>query len=151
MQRRGFAFIELLIVLGILGVLFIIVITQVTSSDVRPGNTQRRADVNRILAAIEAYGKQHNGGLPDGITSDPKTITSTPGPSTIDLCQVLVPAFLNTIPLDPGAGLAVPIGAKCNTKNARYSSGYTVQAIGGGKVKINAPSAEGDEQVFVNN
>jgi prepilin-type N-terminal cleavage/methylation domain-containing protein len=148
--RNGFSLIELIIVLGILGVLFVIVISQVTSSGMRPGNAQRRADVNKILAAIEAYGKQHNGSLPSGLTDEQKTITSTPGPSTLDLCQSLVPSFLTTIPLDPGTGLAVPISAKCNAKGARYSSGYTVQTASG-KVRVNAPAADNGETIFVTN
>jgi type II secretory pathway pseudopilin PulG len=149
-RPRGFALVQLIFLVGVIGLLFFIVITQSTQQDKREGNTQRRADVNSILSAIDAYSKKH-GKLPDGITEQSKMVASTTGTAAINLCQALVPDFLSTIPLDPGTGLAVPIGAKCNQKDARYSSGYTVQLTPDKKVRVSAPGAEGNEAIFATN
>ena len=132
--------------------LFIVIfVTQSSKQGTTQGNTQRRADVNTILSAIDAYDKKHDGQLPEGITEQSKMIASTTGAASINLCTSLVPDFVSTIPIDPGTGLAVPIGAKCNQKDARYSSGYTVQLTPDKKVRVSAPGAEGSEAIFATN
>jgi type II secretory pathway pseudopilin PulG len=150
-RSRGFALIELIFVAVIIGLLFFFVLTQSAQNDKRQGNVQRRADVNSILSAIDTYAEQHDGKLPEGITDQAKIIASTTGIAAVNLCRSLVPAHLTTIPLDPGTGLAVPVGSKCTDKDARYSSGYTVQIIQGNKVRVSAPGAEGDEVIFATN
>jgi type II secretory pathway pseudopilin PulG len=150
-RSHGFTLIGLAIIVTILGLLLFIVLTQSAQNGKHQGNAQRRADVNSILTAIDAYAKQHDGKVPEGITSESKMIASTTGTAAINLCSALVPAYLTTIPLDPGTGLAVPVGSKCSEKDSRYSSGYTVQLTSDKKVRVNAPGAEGDEAIFATN
>lgn len=149
-RSRGFALVEILVVVGVLALLFGVVMYATSSQPKSTGNTQRRVDVNAILHAIELYSGQNDGKLPEGITATPKLIASTPGATAINLCQVLAPTYMQTIPLDPTAGLAVPVGAKCHEKNVRYNSGYTVSA-NGKQVTVSAPAAENGEQVFATN
>lgn len=147
---RGFALVEIFVVVGVLALLFGVVMYATSAQPKSTGNTQRRVDVNAVLHAIELYASQNSGKLPEGITNTPKLIASTPGATAINLCQVLAPTFIDTIPLDPTAGLAVPVGAKCHEKNVRYNSGYTVSA-NGKQVTVSAPAAEGGEQIFATN
>lgn len=150
-RARGFAIIELLVVLGVLALLFVGVLYVTSRAQTNTsGNTQRHADVNAILHAVEQYQGKHNGQMPDGVTSTAKLIASTPGSVAVNLCSVLVPDFMDTIPLDPSAGLAVPVGAKCNDKNVRYNSGYTIMAEGS-HVTVSAPAADSGETIFASN
>lgn len=153
MHKRsdGFGLIELVIVVGILAVLLFIVITQTGHSGRQSGDIQRRADVNSLLNAILAYAKDNSGKFPDGLTDQAKLVASTNGTSVVNLCNTLVPKYLNTIPIDPNTGLAVPVGSRCIDKGARYSSGYTVQLTPDNKVLVTAPGAEGDEAIFATN
>jgi type II secretory pathway pseudopilin PulG len=149
-SSRGFAMVEILVVVGILALLFGVVMYATNAQSKSTSNTQRRVDVNAILHAVELYANQNSGRLPEGVTTTPKLIASTPGATAINLCQILAPTFIETIPLDPTAGLAVPVGAKCHEKNVRYNSGYTVMATGQ-HVTVAAPAAEGGEQIFASN
>lgn len=148
-RAHGFVLIELVFVVVIIAVLLFIVVSQTVQSGNRPNDAQRRADVNSILNALNDFAKDNGGKYPEGVTDHAKLIASTNG--AINLCDTLVPAYLNTIPIDPGSGLSVPPGAKCNDKNARYSSGYTVQITSGNKILVSAPDAEGDGAVFATN
>ncbi|HSE61369.1 MAG TPA: hypothetical protein VLA88_03670 [Candidatus Saccharimonadales bacterium] len=150
-RSAGFALIELGVVLVIIGSLLFIVVTQTVQSHSQSGNIQRRADVNSILNAVLAYAKDNGGKLPEGVAQQPKLIASTNAESAVNLCHALVPKYLTTIPIDPNNGLAVPVGSKCNEKNARYSSGYMVQATPDNKVLVSAPGADGTDAIFAQN
>jgi uncharacterized RDD family membrane protein YckC len=67
------------------------------------GNAQRLKDVNSILDAIYKYSADHNGEIPDGISTERKSIASpynSSDKSSVDLCKILVPKYMPAIPRD---------------------------------------------------
>jgi prepilin-type N-terminal cleavage/methylation domain-containing protein len=63
-KRRGFTIIEVMIVLTIAGLILLIVFLAVPALQRNSRNTQRRADVSKMLGAIGDYQSNHNGQLP---------------------------------------------------------------------------------------
>ncbi len=143
-NQEGFTLIELLIVIGILGILLAIVLIAVNPQQnfKQANDTQRKADVNAIINAIGQYSSQNNGQLPAGIDATVRTITSTTGATNINLCSVLVPAYIADLPLDPTTGTESPDGSLCTDASATYSTGYTVQSSAGNRITVAAPAAE---------
>lgn len=150
-NNRGFAIIEIVIVIVFVALFIGVVFYSLNSQPKNTGNTQRRADVNALLRSLEQYSQKNNGALPEGVTDVPKLIASTPGQTAVDLCKVLAPTFIDTVPLDPSSGLSVPVGQKCHEKDVRYNSGYTVQVSADKHITVAAPSAEGGEAIFARN
>lgn len=150
MHKRGFTIIELIIIIGILAILFFMAYTLAAPAAQRTGNTQRKADVNALLTAIESY-KNHTNNYPQGITTQAKTIASSKGGDKIDLCAALVPGYLSNLPTDPASGSIAPVGGKCTDKNARYNTGYTVQLSADNHLTVSAPAAQGGETIFASN
>lgn len=101
MKQGGFTLIEILIVIGIIAILAAIVLVAVNPAKNfrEAANTQRSANVNAILSAINQYTIDHKGDM-DGL-SLPSTADPIGGASgDTDLC-VLVPDFIGAIPVDP--------------------------------------------------
>jgi prepilin-type N-terminal cleavage/methylation domain-containing protein len=149
-NHKGFTLVELLIVIGILGVLLAIVLIAINPQQQfkEANNTARKADVNAILNAITSYAADNEGQLPAGITSTDKTITATVGASNIDLCDDLVPDYIADLPLDPSTGSKTPAGSLCSDATA-YDTQYTVKSATGNRVTVSAPDAENSEVINV--
>lgn len=149
--QQGFTLIEVLIVIGILGILFAIVLVAVNPQEnfQQANNTQRKADVNAIVNAISQYAAANNGQLPSGIDSTDRTISSAGGTGDVDLCTALVPTYIADLPLDPTSGTETPSGSLCTDASAEYSTGYTVTTSAGNRVTVSAPSAELSEVIGV--
>jgi type II secretory pathway pseudopilin PulG len=150
-NSRGFAIIEIIIVVVFVALFIGVFLYSANAQPKSTGNNQRRADVNAILRSLEQYAQKNNGALPGGVTDVPKLIASTPGETAVDLCKALAPNLIDTIPLDPSAGLSVPVGQKCTEKDVRYNSGYTVQVSADKHITVAAPGAENGETIFARN
>jgi len=122
--QKGFTLIELLVVIGVIGILAAVVLVAVN-----PGrqfasarDTQRRADLYSITNAIYQYAAEHNGNLPDVITTTPGIIGST---AAVNLTDFIVPTYIAAIPFDPSTG-------------STGSSNYTIYLDANGRVIASA-------------
>jgi len=101
--QQGFTLIELIVVIGIIGILI-----AVTLVAINPGrqfdsaqDAQRRADLRSVMNAVYQYSAENSGTLPVLITTTIQTI-GTGG--SLDLTTDLVPTYLPAIPVDPDNG-----------------------------------------------
>ncbi len=136
-NKKGFTLIELLVVIGILAILLAITLIAVNPGEQleRSEDTQRRADVNSTLNAINQFMIDNNGTVPAGIGSSPTAISDTGA----DICDDLVPLYIAALPQDPtldGDGVDT---TECG---AAYSTGYEVSE-NNNRVTVEATAADG--------
>ncbi|CAN5208910.1 hypothetical protein BH09PAT2_BH09PAT2_05180 [soil metagenome] len=139
-NKKGFTLIELLVVIGILAVLLAI-----TLIAVNPGaqlqkseDTQRRADINSTLNAINQYMIANNGNVPVGIGASATAIASTGA----NICAALVPTYIAALPQDPAQTSANGDGVDSTECAAAYATGYTVR-VNSNRVTVSATAADG--------
>ena len=99
-QKAGFTLVELLVAIGIFGVLVAITIVAINPGRQfsRANNTKRQSDVTALLDALGQYSAENSGRLPATITTTNKTVSNTGA----DICGLLVPNYLSALPVDPG-------------------------------------------------
>lgn len=144
---KGFTLVELLIVIGILGILLAIVLVALNPAKqfAQADDTKRQSDVNAILNAVHQYAADENGDLPGGITTTPTEISN----AGADICAALVPLYLAQLPVDPDTGDGSPVDAAGCVDVAGYLTGYEISTSAtNNRVTVSAPDAEGDGVVI---
>lgn len=145
-RQSGFTFPELLIagafVLVCIGVMLLLV--RPINVDAERNNAKRRVDLAIIMTAIADYHKEQ-GHLPPSITSE-EGLIATSEEKDRNLCDDLVPKYLDDMPSDFGVGFKIIEGEPCNALDQYYVSGYAVR-VESGRVILLAPGAENKESI----
>ncbi|MFO0703965.1 MAG: type II secretion system protein [Patescibacteria group bacterium] len=135
-NHKAFTLVELLVVIGIVGILLAITLVAINPSRqfAQANNRKRQSDVTTILNAITQYGVDRKGEYPSIISSTPQFLANTGA----DLCSLLVPDYVAALPTDPQLGGGVTI-SNCT---ASYNTYYQVQLEAGGRITVIAPGTE---------
>lgn len=143
-KQKGFTLIELLVVLGIIAILAAIVIIAVNPARqfAISRNTVREANVNSILSASWQYAIDNQGNLPPAITETAGEICKTGASSCAGLVDLSALAadgkYIVKIPEDPKGASA-------------SGTGYWIQKMTNGRLKVTAPNAELGNVIGVQN
>jgi prepilin-type N-terminal cleavage/methylation domain-containing protein len=139
-NNKGFTLIEILVVIGIIGILATVVLVAVNPSRQfkQARDSQRVANVNTILNALGQNIADHQGMVfCDGTTRTlPQEvyygISSSVSIDGINLADCLVPDYLPKLPHEPGNTSAY------YTDEDDYFTGYTLYVDNGGRITISA-------------
>lgn len=107
--------------------------------DVERRNAQRQTDVAHILQIVNDYRAANGGAWPSQVSEIETMITTTETDN--GLCDVLVPAYAQDLPLDPVIGVKMIDDESCAVEDQAYLTGYTI-AVTDGHVVVGAPAAE---------
>lgn len=143
-QVKGFTLVELLVVIGIVGILLAITLVAINPAKqfAQANNAQRSAAVNAILNSITQLKIDNRGGFPSTVPSLSSTATLLNSANFSELCSAVVPTYIAEFPTDP----TYP-GAQF-TACGDYETGYTVSELDG-RVKVGAPGAEQGVEISV--
>lgn len=121
MKPSGFTLVELIVTIGLIGILFAVVLIAIDPAQrfAEARNATRHADVTSILSAVIQYQHANRGNWPSGLDALPgsgqvlgtnaagcsTTCTATRTESAcLDLTSTLVDLYLAEIPADSGTG-----------------------------------------------
>jgi type IV pilus assembly protein PilA len=147
-NKKGFTLIEVLIVIGIIAILAAIVLVAINpSKQFRQANdTQRLSNLNAILNGVGQYMADNKGALPAVITTSTSTIKKS-GLNSADLCDVLVPEYMASLPTDPTIGS--PRGGQVSNCSEDYDSGYDIIKNSSGRITVSSISESGSASTTV--
>lgn len=137
MKRKGFTYIEIIIVITLITILSTIVIVVVDPNKkiATTNNTKRMKDIDTIANAVNQCAINGRGGFPIQLPDVPTVIGSEP--DQIDLCNYLVPTYIAEIPFDPTAQNAH------YTNCTDYNAGYEIYFdSSNSRITISAKNAE---------
>lgn len=145
-KQTGFTLIEILLVIGILGILAAAVIIAINPARqfAQANNAQRESNINTVLNAVYQYAIDNAGLIPSTITTTPTEICATGAGSCtglVDLSALTTNAiYLVSIPQDP----------QCSTVCAANGVGYEIfRNATTSRVTVSAPDAELSEVIEV--
>lgn len=140
-RRAGFTLIELMLVIGIMGVLASVVVAALspTRQLASSRNAKRQSDVNTIMNAVYQYTIDHQGNLPPGISATAREIcpfSAASCPAGVNL-RILSGTYLPTMPADP----------QVNT--AGTGTLYFIRQDSNRRLVVSAPHAENDTVITI--
>lgn len=139
-NKKGFTLIEILVVIGIIGILATVVLVAVNPSRQfkQARDSQRVANVNTILNALGQNIADHEGNLfCDGSIVTLSTVShviksSSGDPDMIDVANCLIPEYLPKLPFDPKSNESYYINED------DYNTGYSLDMDSTGRITISA-------------
>jgi prepilin-type N-terminal cleavage/methylation domain-containing protein len=139
-RSQGFTLIELLVVVSIIGLISSVIITSINSARVKGRDTERIAQVNQFMQALEVYYSAH--GKYPCADVDCALIQVRPFTSSSNVGQSLVSAgVISEIPADPLHSSA-PSPTECNLPGYGYC--YCSNGVNGYVITINTEDDKGD-------
>lgn len=150
-RRSGFTFIEILVVVVIIGVLAGIMSVSYVSAGKFTRDARRKKDLANIRAALELY-KVQNGAYPDGSTCSSGAGWTWPGCVTPEWIPGLDDEFMSELPVDPKQNAAAFI-ANGGSATPLYTYNYirltpTTYYLLAHLENEDDPMANGDEYGF---
>lgn len=148
-KRKGFTLIEILVVIGIIGVLATVVLVAVNPSRQfkQARDSQRVANVNTILNAIGQNIADHEGNFFCDGAIRPLAVSAyfiRSGDGSFDIANCLVPDYLPKLPYDPKLETAH------YTNEDDYDTGYMLRVGEDGRLTVVARSEVNDgEEIMV--
>ena len=107
-NTRGFTLVELLVAVGIIGVLASVSIVSINSVRAKARDAKRVADVKTLQNALETYASDNSGqypaaeDTPQTLGSAGFTVLCNTGPGFADTCAAGVTVYMGRVNPDPG-------------------------------------------------
>jgi len=130
-KQKGFTIVEVLIVLAIAGVIMLVVFLAVPALQRSSRNTQRKSDVNHLMALINEYKANNNNAVPTAIATSGSGTSTTLYTNGEKFSLITVPTTVTaataatTFTAPTTDTPQVYTGASCNGNNAQYNSAST--------------------------
>lgn len=138
-KSKGFTLIEILVVIGIIGILATVVLVAVNPSRQfkQARDSQRVANVNTILNALGQNIADHQGNLfCDGsirtLSESNFTIRTGDASDSFDIADCIVPEYIPKLPYDPKSETAH------YANEDDYDTGYSLDVGTGGRLTVSA-------------
>jgi prepilin-type N-terminal cleavage/methylation domain-containing protein len=138
MTRSGFTLVELLVVIGIVGVLLTITLVAINPARqfAQANNVKRSSDLDSILNAVTQLKVDYRGVLPTVIPTLPATPQILNSTNFNIFCEAIVTTYIAALPFDSIAPSAH--WTSCDD----FDTGYTIYQEPEGRVVVAAPYAE---------